>query len=235
VEVGSECTLKLVITPPFLLSVYELGAEYGRKIVNAIQTFLRNPDHNCLHHERLTGKAVGLQSIHVDDSCRIVFSGKQVLMLLYAGSDDQISHFAERAGAEATAMAESPIAHQLHSCADPLQVFAPAHASESPSCGAPVSADGLARLIVGTRKYLPLTHLLLSRGPEVGSMEVGLRALETALGDALPKSAHTSRRWWDNDPARTQAYSWMAVGWKTAAVDLHNETVTFIRGEPLLT
>lgn len=234
-EVRSEYPARLVIAPQFLLSAYELAREHGRKIVNAINAFVRNPNDPGLHHERLAGEAVGLRSIDVDDSCRIVLSGRQVIMLLYVGSHDQASRFADRAGAEVTAMAESPIAHQLHNCADPLQVFAPAHASESPSCGAPISTDGLARLIMRTHKYLPLAYLLLSRGPEIGSMELQFRAIETALGNTLPKSARTSRKWWANDRARARAYSWMAVGWKTAAVDLHNETVAFVRSELLVT
>ena len=220
---------KLVVMPQFLSSVYELPKGYGRRIIEAISAFLCNPNDPNLNEEELAGKAIGLRAIHVDDSCRIVLSGSQAVMLLYVGSSDQVSCYAGRAGAEVTAMAESPIAHQLHSCADPLWVFAPDQAAESPSCGAPMSVNELARLIGRTRKYLPLAHLLLSRGPEIGSMELRFRAIETALGGALPKAARAGRKWWENDPARAQAYAWMAVGWKTSAVDLHTETVTFGR------
>ena len=216
---------KLVVMPQFLSSVCELPREYGRRIVEAITAFLRNPNDPNLNQEQLAGKAVGLRAIRVDDSCRVVLSGSQAVMLLYAGSSDQVRRYAGRAGAEATAMAESPIAHQLHSCADPLWVFAPDQATESPSCGAPMSVDELARLIGRTRKYLPLAHLLLSRGPEIGSMELRFGAIEAALGAALPKAARAGTKWWENNPAKTHAYAWMAVGWETAAVDLRTETV----------
>ena len=228
-ENGSECPGRLILMPQFLSSVSELPKGHDSRIIKAINAFISDPSHPSLQEQRLAGKAIGLRLIRVDDSCRIVLSGRRVIMLLYAGTHDQASRFAERAGAEVTAMAESPIAHQLHDCADPLWVFAPEKASESPSCGVPISVDGLARLIRRTRKYLPLAHLLLSRGPEIGSMELQFCAIESALGTTLPKSARTGRKWWSNDPARAQAYSWMATGWKTEAVDLQSETVAFSR------
>jgi len=220
---------RLVVMPQFLSAVCDLPKGYGRRIVDAIAAFLRNPNDPNLNQEQLAGKAIGLRGIRVDDSCRIVLSGSQAVLLLYVGSSDQVCRYAGRAGAEATAMAESPIAHQLHSCADPLWVFAPDQAAESPSCGTPISVDDLARLIVRTRKYLPLAHLLLSRGPEIGSMELRFRAIEAALVAALPKAARAGTKWWGNNHSSMHAFAWMAVGWKTSAVDLHTETVTFIR------
>ena len=228
-EIESEQRGGLIVMPEFLISASEFPKEEGRKIVEAIELMMRNPDDPSLSRERLEGKAAGLQSIRATDSCRIVFAGRQVIMLRYVGTGEQAHRFAERAAAEVTAMAESPIAHQLHACADPLQVFAATLVSESPSCGAPISIGTLARLILRTRKYLPLTRLLLSRGPEIGAMEMRFQAIETALAGTLPKSARRSRTWWANDPGRSQAYSWMAIGWETVSVDLQAETVDFVR------
>ncbi len=231
-DIESENRGRLIVMPEFLIGVSELPKVEGRKIVGAIDLLIRNPDDPSLCRERLEGSEAGLQSIRATDSFRIVFAGRHVVMLRYLGSGPQAHRFAERAAVEVTAMAESPIAHQLHACSDPMQVFA-ATASESPSCGAPISIGTISRLILGTRKYLPLTHLLLSRGPEIGSMEMNFRAIETVLAGALPKSARRSRTWWANDPGRAQAYSWMAIGWETASVDLQGERVDFVRSARL--
>ncbi len=219
----------LVVMPEFLAAVGELPKKQAIEVIQGIELLTRNPDDPRLNRERLAGRAAGLQSIHAGDSCRIVFAGRQVVLLRFAGTVDQIQRFVERAAAEVTAMAESPIAHQLHACADPLQVFASDQGSESPSCGAPISIETLTRLILHTRKYLPLSRLLLSRGPEISSMEMRFTEIETVLAAVLPKSARTRKQWWSNNPDQAQAHAWMAVGWKTAALDLHHEKVVFVR------
>ena len=68
---------KLIVMPQFLSSVYELPAEYGHRILEAVTAFLSSPDHPNLKREDLGGKAIGLRAIRVDDSCRIVLSGRE--------------------------------------------------------------------------------------------------------------------------------------------------------------
>jgi hypothetical protein len=221
-----ESRKRVVVTPQFLRSAYELPRERGREVLKALRLFLANPDDASVHFERSAPGADGVQSIWAGNYCRILFSDGPGMKLLFVGVNIAAQRFAERGYAVATAFAEAPIAFQLR--IDFWQT-GPAAASESPSCGAAISAQNLGGLLLRGRRYLPLAQLLLSRGPEVGSIELRFREIETTLGEALPKSARTRPAWWSNDRSHAQANSWLAIGWQAAALDLQKEMIAFVR------
>lgn len=55
--------------------------------------------------------------------------------------------------------------------------------------------------------------------------------LETILGFALPNSAHIYRPWWANDTGsgHSQSLAWVMAGWRTAKVNLDDQTLIFKR------
>lgn len=55
--------------------------------------------------------------------------------------------------------------------------------------------------------------------------------VEAVMGEELPFSAREHRPWWANSGTHSQSAAWMAVGWKTARVDLAAETVEFHRSD----
>lgn len=61
--------------------------------------------------------------------------------------------------------------------------------------------------------------------------------VEAVLGFPLPRSAYAYPAWWSNDPTgHSHSRAWLNAGWKTEAVDLPNQQVTFrkaARGEPI--
>lgn len=218
--------MRVIVTSEFLHSARELSKKHGREVLDALRRLADSPGDAGLQRERFAGADDNIQSIRAGDSCRILFSGEGDVKLLFAGADGAAHRFAEHGQAAATAFAEAPIAFQLHIDfwqTDPLAAW------ESPSCGAAVSVADLGLLILHGRKYLPLAHLLLSRGPEAGSVELSFREIETALAEALPKSARTLPVWWANDRSHVQANAWLAIGWQAAAPNLQRETITFVR------
>lgn len=52
--------------------------------------------------------------------------------------------------------------------------------------------------------------------------------IEAVLGFALPESARAYPAWWANQ-GRSQSQAWQSAGWRTAAVDVTEERVTFVR------
>lgn len=223
---AAECLPTVIVTPHFLRSACELPEEQSRDLVETLKLLMEDPGDASLHREPLGGEADGIHSIRAGASSRILISGVRDVKLLFVGSDDAAHRFAEHMCADATAFAEAPIAFQLR--IDFWQAEA-VRRFESPSCGAPVSAGDLAGLILHGRRYLPLANLLLSRGPETGTVELTFREIETALAEALPEPARTSPGWWANDRSHIQAHSWLAIGWQTTAPHLQEETVTFVR------
>ena len=217
---------QVVVTPQFLLSAYELPKEHVHEVLKALRLFMADPGDAGLYCEGPAGGADAIRSVRAGNACRILFSGAGDVKLLFVGVHGAARRFEERGHAVATAFAEVPIAFQLH--IDFWQT-GPLAASESPSCGASMSADELGGLILRGRKYLPLTQLLLSRGPEVASVELSFREIETALGQPLPKSARTRPAWWANDSSRAQAHAWLAIGWQATALDLKKGKITFMR------
>ena len=85
-------------------------------------------------------------------------------------------------------------------------------------------------------KYAPLhRHLLALRtGPE---WRASFSEIETILGFRLPDSARLHRPWWSNQKkggGHSHALAWQLAGWRTRAVDLEAETLTFERTDNAL-
>jgi hypothetical protein len=219
----------ITVTASFLQSVCELPEEHGGTLLAALQLLLAKPGDPSLRSKPIASHEGPVFSIPAGSCCRVLFSGTRDVKLLFAGSDEGAHRFAARLCAQATPYAEAPVAFQLH--IDFWQA-GPEARYESPSCGASVSADDLAGLILYGRKFLPLAHLLLSRGPEAGPVELTFREMETLLVAALPAPARTNPGWWANDRSHPQANSWLTIGWQASAPDLHGETVTFVRKRP---
>ncbi|WP_374614973.1 hypothetical protein [Sphingorhabdus sp.] len=76
-------------------------------------------------------------------------------------------------------------------------------------------------------KYSKLFEYLIARQGDEWS--TNFQELEALLGFALPNSARIYRPWWANDNrnGHSQSMAWTVAGWKTTAVDLNNETLTF--------
>lgn len=85
-------------------------------------------------------------------------------------------------------------------------------------------------------KYAPLHNFLLQRfllHPNQVEWKTTFRELEGILGFALPKSARIHRPWWANHQGigggHSHALAWEMAGWRTAEVDLANESLIFRR------
>ena len=74
-------------------------------------------------------------------------------------------------------------------------------------------------------KYINLTLYLGQL--DAGLWEATFQEVEEILGFPLPDSARQYREWWANQ-GRSQSLSWQGAGWKTTAVDLGRERVTFL-------
>lgn len=78
-------------------------------------------------------------------------------------------------------------------------------------------------------KYEPFrAHLATREGPLV---RMRFEEIEALLQRPLPASARRYRPWWANEQSGTHVHarSWLDSGWTTRNVDLHGETVEFIR------
>lgn len=78
-------------------------------------------------------------------------------------------------------------------------------------------------------KYAPLYNYLSRATSE--ELEMTFEKLEAILGFTLPDSARIYRPWWANQSksGHSQSMAWAVAGWKTANVDLEEETLNFIR------
>jgi hypothetical protein len=75
-------------------------------------------------------------------------------------------------------------------------------------------------------KYHPLFEHLLFSGQ--GEMTMTFAEIETIIQARLPPSARRRAEWWSNSPSgHSQARAWMRANYKTARVDLANETIAF--------
>lgn len=74
-------------------------------------------------------------------------------------------------------------------------------------------------------KYINLTMYLGQL--DAGIWEASFQEVEEVLRFPLPESARQYREWWANQ-SRSQSLSWQGAGWKTTAVDLERERVTFL-------
>jgi len=91
----------------------------------------------------------------------------------------------------------------------------------------PASFDMVGNLI-RRRKYLPLTHLLLSTPPQTAVLDLPFAAVERIIGDKLPASARQYDAWW-RATDHSQASAWLTVGWKVTHVSRACQRVVFER------
>jgi excisionase family DNA binding protein len=77
-------------------------------------------------------------------------------------------------------------------------------------------------------KYWRIGELL--SGERESQVTYRFAKLEQEMGRELPRSAREHRAWWSNtQTSHPHAQSWLARGWRVAAVNLHGEEVTFER------
>lgn len=80
-------------------------------------------------------------------------------------------------------------------------------------------------------KYAPLHRYLLALHTEP-EWRASFGEVEAILGFRLPDSARLHRAWWSNQKrGRGHALAWQAAGWRTRAVDLEAERLTFERAD----
>lgn len=79
-------------------------------------------------------------------------------------------------------------------------------------------------------KYEPLKrYLAQARGT---SIPMSFRQIEEILGFDLPSSARQYPAWWSNSVGtHVNAAAWRSAGWRTSAVDIGGERVTFLRDD----
>ena len=84
-------------------------------------------------------------------------------------------------------------------------------------------------------KYAPLHDFLVERfllQSRDRAWRTTFSEIEQILGFKLPKSARIHRPWWANQAqagGHSHALAWEMAGWRTAEVDLSNETLVFRR------
>lgn len=75
-------------------------------------------------------------------------------------------------------------------------------------------------------KYASLRRYLEAERADVVTLTFS--QVEEILG-FLPESAWKYQAWWANDKTHSEAQAWLAAGWKTEAVSMTGERVTFRR------
>jgi len=76
-------------------------------------------------------------------------------------------------------------------------------------------------------RYQPLADYLAAQPGD--AVHVSFAEIERILGGPLPALAYTRNWWWSRQP-RTPRPLLARVGWRTAAVELWEQRVTFERG-----
>jgi len=75
--------------------------------------------------------------------------------------------------------------------------------------------------------YAPLERFLAEQTD--ARIRLSFREVEQVLGAPLPPSARRHQPWWANTDTHSQARAWMRRGWRTEAVDVPGEKLTFVR------
>lgn len=75
-------------------------------------------------------------------------------------------------------------------------------------------------------KYKNLSDFL--RASDQQTVGMTFAEIEKVLGFSLPVSARQHQAWWANQP-RGQSLSWLREGYRTAAVSVDEERLTFLR------
>ncbi len=78
-------------------------------------------------------------------------------------------------------------------------------------------------------KYGALSQFLASQPSSAQTCIVSFAEIENLLGGKLPDSAYEYRAWWANDSSKPQAAAWSGEGWRAAAVDMSERSLTFVR------
>lgn len=68
------------------------------------------------------------------------------------------------------------------------------------------------------------------RGRNADRVTLTFDDIADIIGDELPESARRYAAWWANDPKHSQAKAWLDEDYKTEALSLAEERVTFVRG-----
>jgi hypothetical protein len=77
-------------------------------------------------------------------------------------------------------------------------------------------------------KYAPLTEWL--KGQPQDNVTLDFADIERIISpEDLPGSARRHFQFWDNRPGSSHADAWLNAGWRTVAVDMRKERVTFER------
>lgn len=78
-------------------------------------------------------------------------------------------------------------------------------------------------------KYEPLKRYLEGRF-EAETIRLSFTEIDHILGFRLPRSARDHQAWWSNTRiGHSHAAAWLDADWKTTALDLAGEAVTFVR------
>lgn len=56
-----------------------------------------------------------------------------------------------------------------------------------------------------------------------------LDELSQLVPGGLPSSAYRWHAWWSNSRSHIEAHAWLDAGWRTEAVDLVRQRITFVR------
>ena len=77
-------------------------------------------------------------------------------------------------------------------------------------------------------KYKPLQNHLERQGRD--RIRMSFAEIEKVIANRLPPSARKHRPWWSNNPTNSViTYAWLAAGYKTAQVDMADETLVFVK------
>lgn len=77
-------------------------------------------------------------------------------------------------------------------------------------------------------KYKLLNEFLLQSGEE--TLTMSFAEIETILGQALTPSAYKHSAWWSNSKSgHSYAQAWLCAGYKTSAVDMTGQSITFVK------
>lgn len=77
-------------------------------------------------------------------------------------------------------------------------------------------------------KYTPLRVYLSGRSE--AEIPIAFAEVETIVGFNLPPAARRYRAWWSNNPTNSViTNAWLGAGFKSAEVDMANQTLKFVR------
>ena len=85
------------------------------------------------------------------------------------------------------------------------------------------------RLEAPVGSYAKLAEFLESVSKDIISVDLSFKQIEARLGKELPQSAYEYRAWWANDPSKPQSAAWLDEGWRTKAVSMTDQRLTFER------